>query len=205
MIDLTPVIRHAAILTSLILVSSSIYINPAQSQQRACVITDEGTTVCGKPTTSKKKTQETTQDNQNTESFQEFRLDNYVFSLKECKQFFTGSGMDAACKLTVVNNGTERKLSIIASSQRNPSIMNMTDTTGEKYTPRAWLVSVGEKRGEDVTFKTTSGNSYPISIQFRGVPRSVDKAQDLYLSISIDETPRLVHFTDVDIKPRTRS
>jgi hypothetical protein len=49
--NLVRMFAQASVLASMVLASLSIYSNPASAQQRACVITDEGATVCGKLTT----------------------------------------------------------------------------------------------------------------------------------------------------------
>jgi hypothetical protein len=194
-INLTSIVRHTAILTTLILVSNSICINQAQSQpqQRACVITDEGTTVCGKPTTPQKKANEINQEKKNTVPPQEFRIDDYVFSLKKCQRFTPG----AFCNITIVNNGAERNLKIIANSPSDSSIMIMTDITGEEYRFEAKSLDIGEKRDGAVTFKPTKGKSYDLVLHFKRVARSTLQTQKLLLPVTIDGTSRMVIFTNI--------
>jgi hypothetical protein len=54
--NLVRMFAQTSVLASIVLTSLSIYSNPASAQQRACVITDEGATVCGKLTTQTNKT-----------------------------------------------------------------------------------------------------------------------------------------------------
>jgi hypothetical protein len=192
-INLTPLVRYTAILTSLILASGSmICINPAQSQQRACVITDEGTTVCGKPTTSKQKQQETTPNKKNTDLSQSVKLDDYIFSLKKCQRFSPG----AFCTITIVNNGKERNLKIVANNLSDRSMMIMTDITGKEYSFDAKLVEIGETKDKEITFKPNGGKSYDVVLHFVRIARSTNKAQKLLLPISIDGTLKMVVFND---------
>lgn len=200
MINITSLVRHVAIFTTLILASNSICINQSQSQtqpqQRTCVITDEGATVCGKPTTFKKKVSETNQRKQNMELAQEFRLDDYIFSLKKCQKFV----QSAFCNITIVNNGAERNLKIIAKSQSDSSIMIMTDITGEEYRFEAKSLDLGERQDEAVTFKPTKGKSYDLVLHFKRVARSTNKAQKLLLPVTIDGTSRMVLFTNITME-----
>jgi hypothetical protein len=195
-INLNPIVRHIAIFTTLILASNSICINQAQSQQRTCVITDEGTTICGKPTTFKKKVNETTQLKQNTEFSQQFRLDDYIFSLKKCQKLVTS----AFCNITIVNDGAERNLTIIANSQSDSSIMIMIDITGEEYRFEAKSLDIGERQDKTVTFKPTKGKIYDLVLHFKRVARSTNKAQKLLLPVTIDGTSRMVLFTNITME-----
>jgi hypothetical protein len=199
-IDLTSIIRHTAIFITLILASNSICVNQAQSQpqppQRACVITDEGTTVCGKPTTSQKKVNEINQEKKNMVFAQEFRLDDYIFKFKKCQKLVSS----AMCMITIVNNGAERNLKITANSLSDSSIIIMTDTIGEEYRFEAKSLDMGERKDKTVTFKPTRGNSYDLVLHFPRVARSTNKAQKLLLPVTIDGTSRMVLFTNITME-----
>jgi hypothetical protein len=72
-----------SIMASLVLTSLSFHINSASAQQRACVITTEGNTVCGRLTTSKKVSK--IKQNSSSSGYRT-EIDDFVFLLKGCRR-----------------------------------------------------------------------------------------------------------------------
>jgi hypothetical protein len=94
--NLVCMFSRTSALSSMILAGFLIHSNPASAQQRACVITDEGATVCGKPTKPTKK------PNSSLGCQKEF--DNYIVLLKGCKRLDT----TIKCTVQITNKGVER-------------------------------------------------------------------------------------------------
>ncbi len=117
--NLIRIALQTSILTSVVLTGVVINGDAARSQQRACVITDDGATVCGKPTAMKKETKKPAQSSgYRKEAY------NFVFSLKGCKRADT----TIKCDLAIVNKSVERSLSLYIQNTK------IVDAEGKSHT-----------------------------------------------------------------------
>ncbi len=153
---------QTSVLTSMVLSSLSIYSNPASAQQRACVITDEGATVCGKLTTQTKKP--------NQSSGQRKEVDKFVFILKGCRR----SDTTIKCNLLVTNKGAERELYIQAVERST-----IVDSVGKSYPGST--VDIGGKNSNALWTVISPGIDYSADISFENIPEQIAQAPVLNL------------------------
>jgi hypothetical protein len=160
--NLFRIIQQSGILVgiaSMGLVSS----NPASAQQRVCVITDEGVTVCGKLTTQTKK------PNQNIGQRKE--VDKFIFLLKGCKR----SDTTIRCNLIINNKGEERSLYIHAGEEYS----TIVDSVGKAYSGS--IVDIGGKSSNGLHTVISPGIDYNADIIFENIPEQVTQASVLNL------------------------
>jgi hypothetical protein len=186
-------IQHTAILAGLTVASFQIFNTSAQAQQSSCVVTASGATICGKPASPIQA-----KPAKKSPRLQGFKVDNYIFTLRECQRFLAGT----YCSITVVNNGPDRDLDLVARIHQRPSIMMMTDATRTTYRYEANRIRIGETSDEAVGIRTVTNNSYDFTLEFDRTASSVSKADSIILVIYIDKNPRLVEFVNVMIKPK---
>lgn len=177
--NLVRITQQASILASIISTSLLIHIDLASAQQKTCVITDEGTTVCGKPTTQIKKS------NQNSTYRKE--VNNFIFILKNCSKLDT----NVKCDFTITNKGLERELVIYTTSSKlvDPDgkshyaySLDFDSRVGDtNYSPRATIVpgvdyaaTLNFKNMQDkiARFQLLEISTNGKSVQFRNFPIS---------------------------------
>jgi hypothetical protein len=161
--NLVRIVRQTSVLASIVLTSLLIYSNPASAQQRSCVITDEGTTVCGKLTTQTKKP--------NSSSGQRKEVDKFVFLLKGCKR----SDTTIKCNLQVTNKGSERELYIHAGNEYS----TIVDSLGKAYSGST--VDIGGKSSNALWTVISPGIDYNADISFENIPEQIAQAPVLNL------------------------
>jgi hypothetical protein len=154
---------RTSVLAGVFLASFSIEINPASAQQRACVITDEGNTVCGKLTTQPKKTNQT--------SGQRKEVNKYVFLLKGCRR----SDSNIKCTLQITNKSVERDL--ITSARSNTS--TIIDSVGKAYSGSN--VEIGGQTGGELRTTISPGIDYTAEFNFQDIPEQITQAPVLNL------------------------
>lgn len=169
---------RTSVLASIVLASISIDINLASAQQRACVITDEGSTVCGKLTTQSKKPTQT--------AGQRKEADGYVFLLKGCKRLDT----NIKCRLSITNKGAERNL-FAAGTSGNSSII---DSVGKAYPGST--VEIGGKSDVSVVTTISPGIDYVAEFNFENVPTQITQAPVLNLHLDNKVQFRNVSFSN---------
>ncbi len=113
--NLVCMFAQTSALSSMILASFLIYNSPVSAQQRACVITDEGATVCGKLTTQTKKPIKS--------SGYRKEVDNFIISLKGCRR----SNTTINCDVTITNKGKDEAIRIY------PGWSSMVDSLGKSH------------------------------------------------------------------------
>jgi hypothetical protein len=148
---------------AIIIFTSFIDSSPARSQQRACIISDDGATVCGKPTTVKKEAKKPTQS-----SGYRKEINNFVLLLKGCKR----ADAYVRCDLVVTNKGVERDLSL------NPAFIKIVDSAGRPHQCQG--VEFGGVG--NVTVKITPGILYAATIFFNDIPDQISQAQILEIN-----------------------
>jgi hypothetical protein len=152
---------RTSILVSVALTSLIIDTGVARSQQRACVITDDGATVCGKLTTAKKVTQKPTQNS----GFRK-EVNNFVFLLKGCTKVDT----TVKCNLLITNKGAERNLGIDAAG-----LSTIVDSVGKSY-PGSTVDIGGVSSSFRVITAISPGIDYVAVITFENVPERMIQA-----------------------------
>lgn len=166
--NLIRTIRWTNILATLILASLFIHAKPSRSQQRACVISDEGVTVCGRPTTAKKGASKPAQV-----SGYRKEINNFVLLLKGCKR----ADNNVRCDLVVTNKGAERNLYL------NPAFIKIVDSAGKSYQCQTvdFFATVG-----DVAARLAPGIDYSATITFNNIPDQISQAQTLVVNTGYD-------------------
>lgn len=175
--NLVRMFAQASVLASMVLASLSIYSNPASAQQRACVITDEGATVCGKLTTQMKKPTSSVE--------QRKELGNFVLLLKGCRR----SDTTIKCNLSVTNEGEEKQLWI---EQTNSTIV---DSDGKSY--RGSTVSVGGKSAGSLLTTISPGINYAAVITFKNISQQIAQVPLLNLALHDTSNSHNIQFRNV--------
>ena len=147
---------RTSILASMVLTSFSINSDPASAQQQACVITDQGNTVCGKLTTQQKKPNQT--------SGQRKEVDNFVFLLKGCRR----SDTTIKCNFQIANKGQERNLYV------NAEYSAIVDSMGKSYSGST--IDIGGKNSNSLWTVITPGINYDASMTFENIPEQIAQA-----------------------------
>jgi uncharacterized protein YjhX (UPF0386 family) len=112
-------IQKTTLLASMISASLLVCNNPAKANQKACVITDAGATVCGRLTSLKPPT-----NNRPPVESNQVQIDKMIFSLKGCRR----DEQAVKCTFEIANKGKEEKQ--LASSAGGSY---MVDSTGTSY------------------------------------------------------------------------
>jgi hypothetical protein len=155
---------RTTVLAGMVLAGLSIETNPASAQQRACVITDEGNTVCGKLTTQPKKS--------TTPSGYRKEVDKFVVLLKGCRR----SDTTIKCNLSIANRDAEKSLRIKAWGS------TIVDSTGKSY--KGSTVDIGGRSSSDVSTTISPGIDYVADITFENIPEKIIQAPLLNLSLN---------------------
>jgi hypothetical protein len=111
-------IQQASLLAGIISASLLVCNNPARADQKACVITDAGATVCGRLTSIKPPA------NRPPVSSNQVQIDKITVSLKGCKR----DDKNIKCTFEIANRGKEEKQ--LVSSTAGSYIV---DSTGTSY------------------------------------------------------------------------
>jgi hypothetical protein len=173
--NLLSIALRTSVLAGVFLASFPIDSNPASAQQRACVITDEGNTVCGKLTTQPKKP--------SSGSGYRKEVKNYIFVLKSCKR----SDTTIKCSLIVTNRGAEEYLSIDASNYSS-----IVDSNGKSYSGST--VDAGGNTDSSMHIKIAPGIDYTVDITFEKIPEQIAKVPLLKLYLNGEVQFRNVSF-----------
>lgn len=126
---------------------------PASAQKQTCVITEDGSTVCGKRAPQIKKPDRSAVQNRD--------IKNYTISLKGC----TRQDISVKCSLTVKNTGTERRFSI------SPVNSSLVDAKGRAY--KGEQISIGGKTDVYSLLTISPGIEYAAEITFENIPAQI--------------------------------
>jgi hypothetical protein len=165
---------RTSVLAGVFLASLPIDSNPASAQQRACVITDEGNTVCGKLTTQPKKS--------SSDSGYRKEVKNYIFVLKGCRR----SDTTIKCSLIVTNRGAETSFTMHAT------LSSIIDSNGKSY--EASTVASGGKTYSYINMAIAPGIDYTVDITFENIPEQIAKVPLLKTNIDGEARFRNVSF-----------
>jgi hypothetical protein len=154
-------VQRASLLSSLVVTSLIIHGSPARSQQRVCIITDDGATMCGKLTSSKKEAKNPKQQNSGYRK----EVNNIVYLLKGCRK----SDTSVKCEFVITNKGAEKDLYIVASDYST-----IVDSNGKSYS--ASTIDIGGRSDTSVTTSMAPGIDYAAILNFENIPDQVTKA-----------------------------
>jgi hypothetical protein len=182
--NLTYIVRNVGILSSTFLTIFFTCISPAKSEQRACVITDEGNTVCGKLTNTNTKTKKTSIATVNRKE-----IDKISIVLKGCQNIDRG----VKCDFVMRNSGAERYV-IIAAGNGSSKIV---DTAGKTH--YSSTVDIDSSSGSGIGVKFSPDIDYAASMIFNNDRNKIDKAQLLEFIIAITGSPRSLKFSNISI------
>jgi hypothetical protein len=147
---------RASVLAGVFLANFPLNINSASAQQRACVITDEGNTVCGRLTTQSKKP--------TTNGIQRKEVDKLVFVFKGCRRLDT----TVKCTFTTTNKGEDRSVGISASW------FTLVDSSGKTYMPQTLEIASGTSGQGQSHYPTLStGIDYLTEVTFENIPEQI--------------------------------
>ena len=124
------------------------------------MITDDGATVCGKPTTVKKEAKKPAQS-----SGYRKEVGNFVYALKGCTKVDT----IVKCNLLITNRGAEKDLTINAQS-----LSTIVDSVGKYYLGST--VDIGGRSSGQVRTTISPGIDYVAVITFENVPERMIQA-----------------------------
>jgi hypothetical protein len=165
--NLIRIALQTSILTSVVLTSLIINGDAARSQQQACVITDDGTTVCGKPTTVKKEAKKPAQS-----SGYRKEVGNFVYTLKECKQ----SDATIKCDLAITNKGASKSNLWITFESK------IIDSRGKSHFMSRIDID-GQSRTSSKVVEMVPGIAYATTLIFENMPESLTQAQVLQIAL----------------------
>jgi hypothetical protein len=156
------IIILAGITTTSIVASN----NPARAEERACVMTKDGKTVCGKLLSSKNEPD-------NSSPISNFQKDKkgHPFLLKGCRRASNNKNF-VECTF------------IITTRKENDSVMlrsnSIVDSTGKSY--GGWAVAVNT--GNIDKLEMSPGIEYFADFGFNNIPEQVDRVS--FLNIKVD-------------------
>jgi hypothetical protein len=157
--------------------------NRSASAERGCIVTDEGTTICGN-TTPKKSTK---QPSQSTGS-KKVVTSNLIVELKRCSR---QDDTNIVCEFTITNKSERGYLSLSSFSS------GMIDSTGKSYQGLySQLGSSGSVLGASID-EAEPGITYAASLIFRNVPQSINKAQLLTVGALLNYRGSRIQFRNI--------
>jgi hypothetical protein len=174
-------IQQASLFAGIILASLFAFNNSARADQKACVVTDAGVTVCGRLTSIKPPT-----NNRPPVVDKQVQIDNFTFSLKGCKR----NSKIVKCIFKISNKGREETQinSLVGGSY-------IIDSSGTSY--RADSVDMGgSSSGYDRTATIVPSIDSFASIKIVDVPLDITQAEVLEFNTNLGGK---IQFRDVPI------
>jgi hypothetical protein len=140
-----------------------------QAQQQSCIITNDGTTACGKPT--KVKTPQMPVIKKPKVLDKDYSI---VFVLNDCKRFDSS----VKCNLSMKNSGQEVQFSVKHEASK------IVDSVGKSYSGyEARYAGVNSAEGMwSGEIRLFPGIDYPIDIKFNNVPEETNKIPILIIT-----------------------
>jgi hypothetical protein len=152
------VVRGNSIVAATILTIFFGLNNPVLSQQRACVVTDEGAIVCGKLTTKTRGA--------NSNSAYRREVSKIVYTLKTCKR----SDTTVECEFILTNKDQrERYIGISAYDCK------IVDTKGKTY--KGSSATADGRTESDPRITLVPNIDYAATLTFSGIPEGITQAQ----------------------------
>ena len=174
-------IQQASFLAGIISASLLVYNNPARADQKVCVITDAGATVCGRLTTLKPPA------NRPPVSIDQVQIDKITVSLKGCRR----DDKNVKCTFEIVNRGKEEKRIVSLYS-----LSYIVDSTGTSY--KAGTLDMGGQISSNLAGEGTivPGVESFASINIENVPAELTQAKVLEFNTNLGKK---VQFRNVPI------
>jgi hypothetical protein len=175
-------IQQASFLAGIISTSLFAFNNPARADQKACVITDAGATVCGRLTSLKPPA------NRPPVSNNQVQIDKMIFSLKGCKR----DEKVVKCTFEIANRGKDEKE--VRSGTMSSYIV---DSNGTSYQPDT-LDMGGRLFGQYNVGEATivPGIDSFVSINITSIPTEITQAKILEFNTNLGKK---VQFRNVPI------
>ena len=156
---------------SCLVISSLSFPNiSAKAEQRTCIITKDGATMCGKPVTEKPQNNKKAQNSINSEGF--------IITLKGCRRAVSVIN----CEININNKGKEGNLAIYGYNFVHKYGSKIVDSSGKThYASKVDFDGSSEVLSRIVSL--TPGVDYSASLTFENMPE-IERAQ--LLSVLID-------------------
>lgn len=178
-------IQQVSLFAGIISASFLIWNNPAQANQKACVITDEGVTVCGRLTSVKPPT-----NNRPPISSNQVQIDKITVSLNGCRR----DDKNVTCTFEIANRGKGEQ--VLRSYPKSSYIINSSGTSYRSSTlDMGGNVSNGSS-GYQTSVIIVSGIETFTSISFADIPAEITQARVLEFDTDLGKK---VQFRNVPI------
>jgi hypothetical protein len=184
-------IQRASILAGMTFTSLPFYSNPASAQLQACIITNNGKTVCGQSREIERMCVSTDGSNKICGKFKSVKeeqaateaknptpiagyrkeIDNFVYTLEICQRVST----NIRCQVKMTNKGKERSMYSEAPKS------SLVDSSGKSHPGSK--VDIGGSPSYNAGFTIAPGADAYFSIAFEDVSGSIVKAQLLNLNM----------------------
>jgi hypothetical protein len=155
----------------------SLFDRPARAE-RGCIVTDEGTTICGNTTPKKSKQQPSRSNGSN-----KVVAGNLLVELQRCSR---QDDTNIVCQFTITNQGERGSLDLYSL------FSSMIDSNGSNHKPLySQLGSSSGVLGASI-YEAEPGIAYAASLTFKNIPQSVNKAQLLTVGAQLNyKSPRI--------------
>jgi hypothetical protein len=175
-------IQQASLLAGIISASLFAFNNPARADQKACVITDAGATVCGRLTSLKPPA------NRPPAAKNQVKIDKITVSLKGCKR----DDKNVKCIFEIANEGKEEK-----RVESSPPSSYIIDSTGTSHQARSMDMGGRPVAVYDIGIAIlVPGIESFVSINIENVPIELTQAKVLEFNTSLGKK---VQFRNVPI------
>lgn len=184
-INLMSKISYNLIFTIALIVANLSLLNQSARAERGCIVTDEGTTICGSTTNSKKKNKQPTQNT----GFNKV-VGNLLVELKGCSR---QDDTDIVCQFNLTNKGERRSLNL------SSFFSAMVDSSGRSN--QALYSRVGSSGGVlgASLDEAEPGIAYAASLTFKDIPQSVNKVQLLTIGATLNYASGRIQFRNIPI------
>jgi hypothetical protein len=176
------VIESSSLSTAIVVASFLIYGQPTLAEQRACVVTDKGATVCGKLTTPKKEDKK-----QNLSSTYKKELKGFVVNLQGCNKLET----KVTCNFSIKNKRQE-----LRSLYMRPWLIRGYDALIVDMKGRSYTASEVDFGNNQNSIEMSPDVDYSLAITFKEMPEQLTKAQILKIDF---ENTGTIDFRNVPI------
>jgi hypothetical protein len=153
------------------------------SAERGCIVTDEGTTICGNTTPKKSKQQ----PSQSTGS-KKVVANNLLVELQRCSR---QDATNIVCQFTITNQGERGRIDLYSL------FSGLIDSNGTSHQALdSQLGSSGSVLGASLD-EAEPGVTYAASLTFQNVPQSVKKAQLLTVGAKFNYRGSRIQFRNI--------
>jgi hypothetical protein len=152
--------------------------------ERGCIVTDEGTTICGNTTPKKSKKQPT--QTTGTKKL----VSNLLVELKRCSR---QDDTNIVCEFTITNKGERKSLAI------STYFSAMIDASGRSHQALySQLGSSGGVLGASLD-EAEPDIAYAASLTFKNIPQSVNRVQLLTIDAKLNYAGGRIQFRNIPV------